>query len=334
MGPLVVLGKFTTPTKTSVAIFQSELQTKPITDLPLAKGGPLLDDDGSDVFSSTSQGSSTAVETSMEWQPTPQVQMKLHSLNNFLRLADGRVSPIRSQLNANVESISSSTARYYRRKGMQSLETALDAIAPGQSKWLLQQVMQQYSHSADSDVNAPEKTLLSRLVTLYEEATNWYTRQQILSVFVGDYSKTELLSFIPGLTKWRIDEARKHAFLTSPGQIIQPPVLQRCRLDPVRVDHFLDFISSPSFLQDVAYGTKTLKLSDGQTIEIPNVVRTVVSSRLVHLYQSYCTESGFEPIGRSTLLNILKVRTNHTFSLTSRKSSYLLCSEFHFDEGY
>ena len=76
----------------------------------------------------------------------------------------------------------------------------------------LQQVMEKYSHSTDLDVNLPEKTLFSRFVTLYNEATNWYTRQQILSVFVGNYFKTELLSFIPGLTKWGIDEARKHSF--------------------------------------------------------------------------------------------------------------------------
>ena len=80
--------------------------------------------------------------------------------------------------------------------------------------------MEKYSHSTDSDVNLPEKTLLSRLVNLYNEATNWYTRQQILSVFVGDYSKTELLNFMPGLTKWRIDEARKHAFLTSQVRLL------------------------------------------------------------------------------------------------------------------
>ena len=199
---------------------------------------------------------------------------------------------------------------------MQVVEASLDAIAPGKSKWLLQQELDAYSHSTDSDVNLPEKTLLSRLVTLYNEATNWYTRQQILSVFVADYSKTELLSFIPGLTKWRIDEARKHAFRTSPGCIIAPPVLQRCRLDPVKVDHFLVFISSPSFLQDVAYGTKTLRLSDGETREIPNVVRMVVASCLTHLYQSYCSESGFEPMGRSTLLNILKVTRTNMSSFT------------------
>ena len=181
--------------------------------------------------------------------------MKLHSLNNFLRIADGRVNPIRSQLSTGVENISSPTVRYYKRKAAQAVETVFDSIAPGQSKWLLKQVIEKYSSAAESDGNFTEKTLLSRLITLYNEATSWYTRWQILSVFVGDYSKTELLTFLPGLTKWRIDEARKHAFVASPGQRIEPPVLQRCRLDSGKVDHFLDFIASPNFLQDVAYGS-------------------------------------------------------------------------------
>ena len=110
---------------------------------------------------------------------------------------------------------------------------------------------------------------------------------------------------------------RKHANLNSPGQVIDPPGLQRCRLDPVKVDHFLDFSSSPSFLQDVAYGTENLKLSNGHRTQIPNVVRTVVASRLmIWLYQEHCRESGFEPIGRSTLFKILKVRRNTVLSLS------------------
>ena len=128
-----------------------------------------------------------------------------------------------------------------------------------------------------------------------------------------DYSNTELLNYLSGLSKWRIDGARKHANLNSPGQVIDAPVLQRCRLDPVKVDHFLDFISSPSFLQDVAYGTKNLKLSDGHTIEILNVVRTVVASRLIRLYQEHCRESGFEPIGRPLSLT------------SSRREEILMC---------
>lgn len=152
-----------------------------------------------------------------------------------------------------------------------------------------------------------EDTLVARMVILYEEAANWYTRQQILSLFVTDYSKTELLALIPGLSKWRIDEARKHAFQSKPGQPIDPPKITRCRLDAVKVDHFLDFLSSPSFLQDVAYGTRTLKLESGQSLEIPNMVRTVISSHLVRMYLNFCVESNFEPLRRSTLFNIIKV---------------------------
>ena len=111
---------------------------------------------------------------------------------------------------------------------------------------------------------------------------------------------------MPGLTKFWIDEARKHALKTKPGQLIEPPIVTRTRLDPVKVDHSLD-LSSPSFLQDVAYGTKKLKLSSGEKIEIPNVVRTAISSRLIQLYQTYCEETSFKPLGRSTLFKILKV---------------------------
>ena len=153
-----------------------------------------------------------------------------------------------------------------------------------------------------------EDTLVARLVILYEEAAYWYTRQQILSLFVNDYSKSELLALIPGLSKWRIDEARKHAFQTKPGQPIDPPRITRCRLGAVKVDHFLDFLSSPSVLQDVAYGTRTLKLESGESLEIPNMVRTVISSHLVRMYLNFCVESNFEPLGRSTLFSIIKVR--------------------------
>ena len=124
------------------------------------------------------------------------------------------------------------------------------------------------------------------------------------------------MTLIPGLTKWRIDEARKHAFLNEAGQQIEPPQIKRSRLHPAKVDHFLDSVSSPSFLQDVLYGTKKLRLSVGDTLEIPNVVRTVIASRLVQLYTSYCFEIEFEPLGRSTLFNILKVSSFEIESLT------------------
>ena len=111
----------------------------------------------------------------------------------------------------------------------------------------------------------------------------------------------------PSYVKWRIDEARKHAFQTRPALAIDPPRITRCRLNAVKVDHFHDFLSSPSFLQDVAYGTRTLKLESGQSLEIPNMVRTVISSHLVRIYLNFCAVSNIEPLRPSTLFNAIKV---------------------------
>ena len=153
---------------------------------------------------------------------------------------------------------------------MHAVETVLEAIAPEQSTWLFQRVVEKYNSRTEG--NPSDSLLVTRLIKLYEEANSWYTRRQIFSIFVCDHSKPALQRLIPGLTNWRIDEARKHAFLNKPGHPIEPPQLQRSRMDPAKVDHFLDFIGSPSFLQDVAYETKMLKLPRGERLEIPNVV--------------------------------------------------------------
>ena len=158
------------------------------------------DDASSEAFSSASQESVPEVETSLEWQPTPQVQHRLHLLNNFLRnSADGRVSPIRSQLCTDVLNLSSSSSRYYKRKAVQAVETVLEAIAPQQSTCLFNRVAERYSSGRDG--NRSDNQLVGRLIKLYEEANSGYTRQKILSIFVCDHSKSELLTLIPGLTK-------------------------------------------------------------------------------------------------------------------------------------
>ena len=112
---------------------------------------------------------------------------------------------------------------------------------------------------------------------------------------------------IPGLTIYRIDQARKHARDVGQAQPVPHEPITRSRLDEIKVDHFLDFISRPEFIQDVAYGTRTVKLSHGEKLEIPNVIRTTIASRLIQLYQAYCQETGFTPLQRSTLFSLIQV---------------------------
>ena len=76
----------------------------------------------------------------------------------------------------------------------------------------------------------------------------------------------------------------------------------------MRLNHFLSFGDQPYFNQDVSHGTRTLNLDSREHLIIPNVVRTVTWSTAITQYFRPCHEEGFEPLGRSTLFQILKVR--------------------------
>jgi len=79
------------------------------------------------------------------------------------------------------------------------------------------------------------------------------------------------------------------------------------RIEPAKVEHFISFITSPHVIQDVPCGEKLLKLSTGETIRIPNVIRTMVPERIVQQYQQYCCETNFKSMSKSTLHRILAV---------------------------
>ena len=82
----------------------------------------------------------------------------------------------------------------------------------------------------------------------------------------------------------------------------------RARIGLSKLDHFLTFADQPYFYQDVSYGTRMLKLQPGEQIMMPNVVRTVTRSTMIEQYFKHCSDSNFEPFGRSTLFKILNVR--------------------------
>ena len=113
---------------------------------------------------------------------------------------EGRVSPVRSQCQCDVLTMSSRTQRYYRKKAEQAIEGVLESIAPGNASWLYHQVMQRRIRLQAAE-GIVEDTLVARLVILYEEAAYWYTRQQILSLFVNDYSEERAIGFDSGSLK-------------------------------------------------------------------------------------------------------------------------------------
>ena len=104
-------------------------------------------------------------------------------------------------------------------------------------------------NSVDTDVSE-----ISRLIKLYEEANSWFTKRQIPSVFVNDYSKVELQLLIPGVSIWTIDEVRRHAAKVRVGKSVpQMETITRARLDSSKVDHFLDSYTSSTVRKPVSF---------------------------------------------------------------------------------
>ena len=117
------------------------------------------------------------------------------------------------------------------------------------------------------------------------------------------------------LTRFRFNIARHHLLLHGRGSSVPTVKSTRMYIAPEKLDHFLAFITSTHILQDLPFGEKTLKLSSGSEIKVPNVVRSIIPEHIVLQYVSYCCDTGFTPMSRSTLCKVLKV-----CSASTRKS--------------
>ena len=217
-----------------------------------------------------------------------------------------------STLNFHWEDVSHRQQSYYLKKLQDIIKTTLFVLAPGQEGLVWRAFQERkfgnlYQLECPAEPKKWETRLVDEFVEAYNQAETSQTRLQILSIFSGSFSREELKRLLPGITKWKIDQARLHAAINGKGMPSISRPIHRTRLDPVKTDHFLDFISRPCFLQDVAYGMRKLKLDSGEQITISNSIRTVIPSRIVKQYLAFCTESGFKPVGERTLFRILEV---------------------------
>ena len=60
--------------------------------------------------------------------------------------------------------------------------------------------------------------------------------------YTKPFSKKELREMIPGLSKWQIDQARRHAAEEGTGKPVVSAPITRTHLDPVKTNHFVNFI--------------------------------------------------------------------------------------------
>jgi hypothetical protein len=114
-------------------------------------------------------------------------------------------------------------------------------------------------------------------------------RNDYLEALIASYSASESKvnrKLLPEVTDYKLYHTKKQLLMHGRGQ----PTITRYRTGVTlpKIDHFIRFISDPTFVQEVAYGTRKLKLFSGEKIEIPNVVRNIITSRILKQYTAYC----------------------------------------------
>ena len=111
----------------------------------------------------------------------------------------------------------------------------------------------------------------------------------------------EVLQLIPDLTEFRYYTSKKHGEKFGYGLPVPQAETHRQKMDPMKLDSFLEFITSPHIIRDLPYGEKKLKLSDGTVQNVPNLIRCMGSSDIIQQYKLYCEENTIIPLGKNKI---------------------------------
>ena len=298
------------------------LQDNPIGATPVAQSTPVFAYFGSNVLT---PGGSFYLPSESSLDVTPDSRSlpghddstPLTKLNEFLDNRD--VSPVRNTVTVPWDEASERTRRRHLRKAQQAVGAVLEEVAPKQSEKLWHGLVPSLNRQLCSDCESEDKdvdnVLMNALTECYSNASTWDTRRQILSIMADKVTFQTLKKWIPDLTWYRFSTARKHTLLHGRG--VPPPQGSQTKsfVSPTKVDHFLDFITSPHVIQDLPFGEKTITLSTKEVVTVPNVIRMLIPESIVKQYLAYAEETNFTPLSRRTLLNILSV-----CSASTRKS--------------
>lgn len=79
------------------------------------------------------------------------------------------------------------------------------------------------------------------------------------------------------------------------------------RFTSCQIEHFIEFLLSPIISIDLPFGDKTYKLSTGEKLIVPNMIRNMIHSRIIEQYKEYSSTTGhdFTPLSDTVLFAIL-----------------------------
>lgn len=261
----------------------------------------------SEVGNSQTLSTVTQLSQGSNWSEEDRSEVPLDDVNHALSLLSrGAVSPLKHKTRSNLAELHPSSIRALKRKATSAVLALLDSIAPGQGTELLQLIHVPPQDLTLSPPSYPD--LVGTIIKLYNNTVDSNVKKQLLSILAKDFSKKDLQEMIPGLTVYSVDQARIHASVFGEGAQVPTSTKRfRQRLDQDKLAHALEFFFNPLFYQVSSHGMKEMKLENGERVAIPEVVRTVCHSNLIHMYESFCKDSNYtNPLSSSSLYEILR----------------------------
>ena len=197
---------------------------------------------------------------------------------------------------------------FHVSKAATAIVSSLEVIMPGDAGSLWKAVQTSHKVEESLGVQSPIDTkYLEALAETYRNAQSWNTRRQVLAIISDLVPLSEIQKYIPGLTEYRFKAARLHILKHGRGTVVPISRTPRVCIDDVRLDHFLEFVTSTHVIQDLPFGQRYLRLSNGSVLETPNVIRSMIPSRICAQYRQYCEESGIRPFSETTMRRLLTV---------------------------
>ena len=229
----------------------------------------------------------------------------LRLLNAFLE--EGGVKTI-NQPQMEWNECTDRTKRRYAQHTADILVAVLKVVSPENAGYLWSAL--QASKAVNDELGVEgilhpsQRMYLEAIAETYKNASSWDTRRQILSVMTGTASLASIREYIPGLLQYRYTEANLHRLQHGIGTPVPNQPAVRLLVDETQLDHFLQFITSPHIVQDLPFGEKSLRLSNGSVLEVPNVIRALIPERITCQYKQYCQGFSSAKEAVMTALNV------------------------------
>lgn len=191
-----------------------------------------------------------------------------------------------------LDQIDKKTKERIIRKSVLAVKEVLNKIAPGQVERLKSACFERETRQPDFFITTLQSTIA--------QVSGRNLKRQLLSIVYGkneddkyNYTEEELISLFPSVTRHDVAVSRKQASKGLSGIPNEPGKSFKRRLKDSQINQFLAFLQHGGVMQDVASGTRSVRLTNGRKVAMPNAVRTIHKAEIVRLYIGAFGEEGY-----------------------------------------